>query len=174
MAKDIFDELDIQPKGSGDVFDQLSSTPSQTTYGDPGEIRQMKHSVEGDIKNSLIGGAFGNVFLRNNPDPELEKRRQLTSSLANTATFGIPQAIAGGIGSKMATVKAPMQAGIGSLLGMAAPAGVAGMASKVVSGAGIGANALRGAIQGGVFWFITSRNSRRTKETSHLGFWIRW
>lgn len=151
MAKDIFDEIDMQPKGGGDIFDQVSSASNQTTYGDPGEIRAVKRSLGGDVKNALIGGAFGNLFLRNNPDIELEKRRQLTSSLANTAAFGIPQAIAQGMGSKMAPVQAPMQAGIGSLMGMAAPAGLAGLASKVVTGAGTAANVARGAIQGGVF-----------------------
>jgi hypothetical protein len=141
--------------GDKDITSYLDSAGVKYEGGQPakdvGEIRPLKRSVGGEVKNALIGGAFGNVFLRNNPNPELEKRRQLTSSLVNTATLGIPQAVAGSMGSQMAPVKAPLQAGIGSTLGMATPAGLAGVASKAVRGAGIGANALRGAIQGGVF-----------------------
>jgi len=148
---DIFDELDTQQNGGGDIFDQVS-TQTVPTERDVGEIRAHRPSLGGNIRNALIGGAFGNLFLRNQPDIENEKRRALLASILNTATLGIPQAIAQyGLGGNLAPVKAPTQEVIGGLLGMATPMGVANTASKLVKGAGLGAKVLRGAIQGGVF-----------------------
>jgi len=174
IEKDI--QAIIEAGGSDkDVTSYLDSSgvkygeSSQLAYGDPGEIRAMKRSVGGEVKNALIGGAFGNLFLRNNPDPELEKRRQITSSLANTASFGIPQAIAKGLGSPMAPVRAPLQAGVGSAMGMVAPGGVAGMAGRVVSGAGTGANILRNAIQLGTFGVLSPGTVSERKKAGAVG-----
>lgn len=135
-----------------------------------GEIKSYKKSLGGDIRNALIGGAFGNVFLRNNPDPESEKRRQLISSLANTASFGIPQAIAKGINAKMAPVQESIQDTIGNTMGLASPLGVANAASKIVKGAGLGSKVIRGAISGGVGGALLPQDTLKQRgETARVG-----
>lgn len=119
---------------------------------DVGEIRAAKHTPMGDFKSALVNSPYGNLFLRNQPDPENEKRRALLASTINTATLGAPQAIAQyGLGGNLAPTKAPTQEMIGGLLGMASPMSLAGKAAGAIKGIGMGAKVARGAIGGGVF-----------------------
>jgi len=115
-----------------------------------GEIRAFKPTIANNIQNALIGGSFGHLFLRNQPDIENEKRRQLLASFINTATFGTPQMVARGLGGQLAPVKAPVQAAIGGGLGLVSPITMGNQAARLVRGVSPLAQVARGTIQGGV------------------------
>jgi hypothetical protein len=158
-----------------DVLTEVKSKTS-STYEDmiPEKFRGSisaapKPSLKGAIRKELLGGVFGNLFLRNNPDPELEKRRALLASMANTATLGAPQAVAQyGLGGNLAPVKAPMQEAIGGALGMATPMGISGAASGLVKGAGLGAKVARGMVGGGTFGALLPG---KVEERATKGAW---